>query len=179
MDHPPVSTLIEKARQAYQAEEFDQAASLFESAAASYRSAGDEPNAAEMENNRSVALLMGGNAQGALEAVQGTAETFARAGDVRRQGMALANHGAALEALKKIDEALALYEQASDLLKQSGENEMRAQVQKSMSALQLRKGRQGQALASMKAALDNQPRLSVKDRFLKRLLDQVFKMLNR
>jgi tetratricopeptide (TPR) repeat protein len=179
MENTPLPTLIENARQAYQAEEYELAASNFQAAVDACRAAGDELNAAEMANNCSVARLMGSDPQGALQAVEGTAEIFARAGDLRRQGMALANQAAALEALKKDPEALALYEQSSELLKQSGEKEMRSQVQKNISSLQLRTGKQVAALASMQVALDNQPRLTVKDRFLKRLIDQAFKLLHR
>jgi tetratricopeptide (TPR) repeat protein len=179
MENKSLADLIEKGRQAYQAEEYEQAASSFRAAAAAFRAAGDTLNAAEMANNCSVALLMGSDPQGALQAVSGTVEIFAQAGDLRRQGMALANQAAALDALKNDQEALALYEQSSALLDQSGDQEMRAQVEKSISALQMRKGKQFAALASMKVALDNQPHLTIKDRFLKRLLDQVANLLRR
>jgi tetratricopeptide (TPR) repeat protein len=179
MDNPPLSSLISQGKQAYQSEQYDLAASYFEQAASEYARLGDELNAAEMANNRSVALLMNGNPQAALQAVLGTDQVFSKAGDLRRQGMALANQAAALEGLKNDSQALDLYQQAQEILKQCGEVELRAQVLQSISALQLRTGKQVEAMASMKVALNNKPRLSLKDRFLKGLIDQVFSLLHR
>jgi len=93
--------------------------------------------------------------------------------------MALANNAAALEGLKNFSEALQLYEQSSDLFKQIGENELRAYVLKSISAIQLRQGKQFEAVASMQASLDNKPNPGIKDRFVKRLIQWVYKLLGR
>ncbi len=171
--------IIERARTAYQDEDYTQAADLYRSAQKEYTAALDPLAAAEMANNRSVALLKAGDARGALQAVEGTDAVFSQANDVKRQAMALANKAAALDALKKYPEALALYEQSSDLLKQIGENELRAYVLKSISSVQLRQGKQLEAIASMQASLDNKPDPGVKDRFVKRLINQVFKLLSR
>ncbi len=171
--------IITQAKTAYQDEDFTHAAELFKSAEDVYTAAGDRLNAAEMANNRSVALLKGGSASSALEAGEGTYAVFAQAGDVKRQAMALANKAAALEGLKKYSEALQLYEQSSDLLKGIGEKELRAYVLKSISAIQLRQGNRLEAVASMDAALDNQPNPGVKDRFVKRLIQWVYRLLGR
>jgi len=48
---------------------------------------------------------------------------------------------------------------------------------KSISALQIRTGHQLEALASMDAALSNQKKLSMQERFLKKLLDVPMRML--
>lgn len=171
--------LIEQAKTAYQDEDYPRAAEFFKTAQDRYAAAGDHASAAEMANNRSVALLKAGDAKGALQSVEGTDEIFARAGDIKKQAMALANKAAALEGLKKISEALQLYEQSSDLLKQIGENELRAYVLKSISAIQLRQGKQFEAVASMQASLDNKPNPGIKDRFVKRLIQWVYKLLGR
>ena len=171
--------LIEQAKTAYQDEDFPRAAELFKTAQEGYAAAGDQPSAAEMANNRSVALLKAGDANGALQAVEGTDEIFAQAGDIKKQAMALANNAAALEGLKNFSEALQLYEQSSDLLKQIGENELRAYVLKSISAIQLRQGKQFEAVASMQASLDNKPNPGIQDRFVKRLIQWVYKLLGR
>jgi len=171
--------IITQAKSAYQDEDYPHAAELFKSAQDLYESSGDRPNAAEMANNRSVTLLKGGDPNGALQAVEGTDEIFAQAGDVKKQAMALANKAAALEGLKKLTEALQLYEQSSDLLKQIGEKELRAYVLKSISAIQLRQGNRLEAVASMDAALDNKPNPGVKDRFVKRLIQWVYRLLGR
>jgi tetratricopeptide (TPR) repeat protein len=171
--------IISQAKLAYQDEDFTQAAELFKSAQGAYEAAGDHPNAAEMANNRSVALLKGGDPNGALQAVEGTDEVFAQAGDIKRQAMALANKAAACEGLKKYSEALQLYEQSSELLKQIGEKELRAYVLKSISAIQLRQGDRLEAVASMDAALDNKPNPGLQDRFVKRLIQWVYRLLGR
>lgn len=164
---------------AYQSGRFAEAAQFFEQAARGYDAAGQQLPAAEARNNASVAFSKAGEAGEAFRVVQGTAEVFAVSGDIRRQGIAYANLASALEDLGKLDEALERYEQSSDLLRQTGEKEMRAVVLKSISALQIRTGRQFQALASMDSALENQPRLSLREKLLHKLLRVPLDMLRR
>ena len=171
--------IIDQARTAYQDEDYSNAAELYKVAENEYSAAGDPLSAAEMANNRSVALLKAGDAKGALQAVEGTDAVFSGANDEKRQAMALANKAAALEALKKFPEALDAYEQSNEILKRIGENDLRAYVLKSISAVQLRQGKQLEAIASMQASLDTKPNPGVKDRFMKRLIQQVFKLLSR
>jgi tetratricopeptide (TPR) repeat protein len=179
MKQDSLSSLLRRAQETYQAGRFPEAAGLFEQASRQYSQGGDELNSAEMANNRSVALLQSGDAQGALAAAEGTDRVFALAGDARRQALALGNQAAALEALKRLDEALERYWQSSNLLKQVGDEDSRAVVLKSISALQIRTGHQLEALASMDAALGGQKKLSIKERFLKKLLDVPMRMLKR
>jgi protein subunit release factor A len=84
-----------------------------------------------------------------------------------------------LEALNRLKEALERYKNASNLLKQSGDKEMRAMVLANISSLQLRTGDQLQALASMDAALDHKKKLSLKERLLQKLLKVPFDFMNR
>src|SRR3989337_1659580 len=133
--------LAEQGKQAFAAKNFDQAASLFAEAASAYVAQDDVLNAAEMKNNLSVALLQAGKAKAALEAAAGTDENFARAGDVKRQAMAFGNQAAALEALKKPDQALDAYERSAALFAEAGEGEMRSIVLQSAAALKLRRGK--------------------------------------
>ncbi|HVP20449.1 MAG TPA: hypothetical protein VMS73_01165 [Anaerolineaceae bacterium] len=171
--------LIEQARSAYNDEDYTQAAELFMSIETRYSAAGDALAAAEMANNRSVALLKANDPAAALNAVEGTDKVFEAAGDVRRQAMAIANKAAALESLKKYPDALQFYEQSSELLKQIGDGELRAYVLKCISAIQLRQGKQFEAIATMQASLDNKPSPGLKDRFMKRLIEQVFNLMRR
>ncbi len=166
----PTSDLIKKAQIAYEGEEYREAAQIFEEAARQFSAQEDNLNAAEMLNNQSVSLLKAGDATGAYHAALGTDATFANAGDVKRQAMSLGNQAAALDELKKIDEAFALYQQSADLFKQIGEGELRAYVLQRMSALQMRSGKRLDALVTMQIALDAKPRLSLKDRILKGLM---------
>ncbi|MBI4762719.1 MAG: hypothetical protein ACOYYF_01720 [Chloroflexota bacterium] len=133
--------LAEQGKEEYGKGNYDTAARLFAQAAQVYASVQDELNAAEMKNNQSVALLQAGKAQEALEATDGTESIFQKAGDLKRQGIAVSNRAAALEALKKVDEALAEYERAAQLLEQAGEGDMHSIVRKAAANLNLKRGR--------------------------------------
>jgi tetratricopeptide (TPR) repeat protein len=174
-----INRILKEAQAAYQRGEFLNAAQLFEAAESSCLAADDRLAAAEMANNASVAYLQAGDAQTAWDKAQGTDELFAQAGDKKRQAIALGNQGAALEVLQKFDQSRDCYERSADLLKDAHEPELRASVLKSLSALQLRRGSQLEALASMNAALANQKKLSFKEKMMKKLLQVPFKMLNR
>lgn len=168
---------IHEADAAYQGADYALAASKYAAAQQAYSAAGDALMAAEMANNASVALLKAGNPSAALAACEQTDLVFAQAGDIRRQAVALSNQATALEALKRNEQALELYQRASDLLKQINETEMRAFVLKSMSFLQFRSGKKFDAMATMRIALDTQRKLTPRERLLKWLLGVVFKLL--
>jgi tetratricopeptide (TPR) repeat protein len=133
--------LEERGKEEYAKGNFAAAADLFAESAQAYAAAQDELKAAEMKNNQSVALLQGGRAQEALEATDGTEAVFQKAGDLKRQGIAVSNRAAALEALKKADEALSEYERAAALLEQAGEGDMHSLVRKTAANLNLKRGR--------------------------------------
>ncbi len=148
-------TLIQQAGNAYRAGQFPQAAEGYLKAQQLLLESGEKIKAAEAANNASVALLQSGNAQKALDACLGTEQIFEQAGDLRYQAIALGNQAAALDALNRLEEALARYQLCSDLFKKIGDQENRAYVLKSISSLQIRTGHQLEALASMDAALQN------------------------
>ena len=170
--------LIRLAMAAYQAEEYATALEGFQAAEQMFAESGDTLSAAETANNRSVVLLKAGRAQEALDAAQGTDQIFAQAGDTRRQAVALSNQAAALEDLHQWQPALELYTRASELFKAAGEKDMRAYVLQRISALQLRTGQHLESLVSMDTALDNKPKLTIKDRILKGLFGKVFRMIS-
>lgn len=169
------SELAKQAQQAYDANRFEPAAELFAQAAEAYLAGGNVLLAAEMRNNQSVALLKAGKAALALEATAGTAGIFAQAGDRRRQAMALGNQGAALEDLRRQKEALEIYQQAAELLKGAGEDEMRALLLKRISGLQLRANKPVAALFSMDAAAETSPRRSWSERLIRWLMAAIKK----
>jgi tetratricopeptide (TPR) repeat protein len=169
--------LAAEAKQAYKQGDYIRAAHAFEAAAQGYQSLDDQLTVAEMYNNSSVAYLQGGDGVSALRVVRGTPEVFASAGDVLRQGIALGNLGAALEAVGQLDEAMQAYQQSAELLKQVDETEMRAKVMHSLSALQLRTGHQLEALVNMQAGLDGLQKPNPKQRALRKLLDLPLKMM--
>lgn len=169
--------LAEEGKKAYQAGEYTTAGRAFQAAAQAYRHQGDECMAAEMLNNSSVAYLLANEPHLAYQTVKDTPEVFQSAGDVRRAGLAFGNLGAALEALHQHPAAIQAYLQSSDLLEQCGELEQRAQVMQSLSALQLKSGRQFEALASMQSGLQGIRRPNPIQILLKKLLGVPFKLL--
>lgn len=174
-----INQMINEAKSAYQQGDFIVAARAFDAAADSYDVSGDALNAAEMRNNSSVAYLQAGEVSKAFRAVEGTPAVFATAGDVRRQGMALGNLGSALEAMNRLDEASKAYAQSAELLGSIGENDLRAYVMKSLSAIQMRSGRHIEALSTMQAGLDGIEHPKPQQRLLKRLLQVPFKFLGK
>ena len=141
MDSLNPLTLAEEGKKEYAQENYLGAADLFSLAARTYASAKDELNAAEMKNNQSVALLQAGKAKEALQATEGTEEIFQRAGDIKRQGIAVSNRAAALEGMKKWKEALAEYDRAASLFEQIGEGDMHSIVRKAAANINLKRGR--------------------------------------
>jgi len=158
--------LAEKGKEEYAKGNHAAAADLFAQAAQTYTDAQDELNAAEMKNNQSVALLQAGNAKGALEATEGTEVIFQRAGDIKRQGIAVGNRAAALEGLKKYQEAITEYERAASLLEQAGEGDMHSVVRKAAANLHLKHGRISAAQMDVYDSL----RLVEKPSFTQRIL---------
>jgi tetratricopeptide (TPR) repeat protein len=171
--------LAREAKQAYESEDLQRAGATFLAAENGYRAAGDSINAAEMANNRSVVLLQSGDAQAAFEAVEGTVEVFARAGDRKRQALALGNRAAALAALKRKEEAEKLFWEAAQILRDLGEDDLRASVLQSISRLQLGSGRYLEALASMESGIEGVKKPSMTQRLLKKLLEIPGKLMNR
>ncbi len=170
--------ITREAKSAYRAGDYAAAAQSFEAARQGYLSADDIVMAAEMANNCSVSLLQAGDKDGALTAVEGTETVFLEAGDRKRQAMALGNQAAALEALDRLEKAEQAYWKSAEILKEIGEKDLRLSVMQSISALQLRTGRQLQAIASMYAGVENIDKPTPKQRFLKRLLGIPMQLLN-
>lgn len=141
MDPSTAVALGEQGRKEYEKANYSAAADLFSQAAQAYESARDSLSAAEMRNNQSVALLQAGNAEGALRATEGTEEIFRKADDLKRQGIAVSNRAAALEGLKKWNDALAEYERAASLLERAGEGDMHSMVRKAAANINLKRGR--------------------------------------
>jgi len=127
-------------KRAFSEGRFAEAAGAFREASRLFTLGRDGSHAAEMDNNLSVALLKNKKPREALEAARGTEQVFAGLGDKARQAMALGNQGAALQDLKKYDEAVALYEQAAALFGESGQGDMESLVMKSVAEIRLRQG---------------------------------------
>src|SRR6185503_1667873 len=165
-------SLAEQATQEYTKGEFAAAAGLFAQAAQAYSHAQDELNAAEMKNNQSVALLKAGKAKDALQATDGTEAIFQKAGDLKRQGIAVANRAAALEGLKQVNEALAEYNRAADIFEQAGEGDMHSIVRKATAEIFLKRGYIGNSQMDILDSI----RLAEKPTFAQRILKFLMRM---
>ncbi|RJP55554.1 MAG: tetratricopeptide repeat protein [Anaerolineaceae bacterium] len=162
--------LAEEGKRAFAAARYAEAAHLFEEASRGYTLGRDRLHAAEMDNNHSVALLKNNQPQQALDAAAGTDQIFESHADVTKQAMAFGNQAAALDALKRYDEALMLYERAAELFDKMGEKDMRALVLKSAAAIRLKQGKLSEAGMEMLGSLGAVEKPSLWQRFLKFLL---------
>jgi tetratricopeptide (TPR) repeat protein len=135
------AVLADEGKREYEKGNYLAAAELFLQAAQTYTAARDELNAAEMKNNQSVALLQAGKPKEALQATDGTEDVFQKAGDIKRQGIAVSNRAAALEGLKKWKEALTEYDRAARLFEEIGEGDMHSIVRKAAANINLKHGR--------------------------------------
>lgn len=162
-------------KSAYQNKKFKESADLFRQAAEGYTLARAGLMAAEMKNNMSVALLQGGQPQEALDAALGTEQIFAGVKDIKRQAMALGNQAAALEALKRYDEAIVNYELSAGLFKQVNEGDLRSMVMKSAAAIKLKTGRLTESAFKMIGSLDAKETPG----FFERILNFFLRLINK
>ena len=159
--------LAEQGKQAYINKNFDEAADLFRQAAEGYTSGRAGLMSAEMRNNMSVALLQAGKPKASLIAALDTDQVFAGAKDLKRQGMALGNQAAALEALNRYDEAIEKYDLAAQLFDQVGEGDLKAMVMKSSAAIKLKTGKVTASAFKMMGSLEAKDNPSFFERILK------------
>lgn len=169
--------LADEGQAEYRKGEYLSAARLYKAAADGFLASGNELLAAEMANNCSVAFLNGGNAEGALDAAMGTYMVFANKGDTLRQAMAIGNQAAALEKLKRWDEAVTAYKKSAEMLEELKEFELRAYVLQSISSLQMRKSHYLEAYATMREGVMRLDKPNIKQRLLKSLMQLPFKFL--
>ncbi|MCL4560817.1 MAG: hypothetical protein M1281_09410 [Chloroflexi bacterium] len=176
---PSLAEIVQEGQIAFKAGDYQAAAASFEQAGKDYAAQGDQLASAEMANNRAVALLKSGQARAAYQAAEGTEAVFSQAGDKRRQALALGNQAAALEALHRLEPAIAKYELAAGLLKGTGENASLIATLRSLSALHMRKMHLVEAMLVMNSALTLEKNLSLGEHILKWLLGIVFGLLQR
>ncbi len=168
---PTPESLAQRALQDFRQGRFADAAQGFEAARKSFEQAGDAANAAEAANNLCVALLQARRPVDALRAVEGTPEVFDRLGDPKRAAQAVGNLASALEATGDLSAAERAYQQALQRFTNLNDHEAQATILSSMSQLQLKRGQPLEALTTMQAGLEQKPRRSWRDRWVRRLLD--------
>ena len=169
----------EGAKDLYRAGKFKQAAEGFSQAAAFYLDKGEKLLAAEMRNNQSVALLKSKKPHLALEAVQGTDQVFLEAGDLLKQGMALANQATALQEMGEKQKAIDDFNRAAEIFQQNGEKEMYLQTKQSVSALKMKTRNVIGALFSMQEGLDELEKPNLRQRLLRSLLKIPQNLINK
>ncbi|MDP1715827.1 MAG: hypothetical protein Q8L41_13890 [Anaerolineales bacterium] len=162
-------------KRAYQNKKYKEAADLFYQAAEGYTLGHAELMAAEVKNNMSVALLQAGQPQESLDAALDTDQIFAGAKDYKHQAMALGNQAAALEALKRYDEAIAKYEFSAELFKQVNEGDLVSMVMKSAAAVKLKTGQLTESAFKMMGSLDAKQTPG----FFERILNFFLGLINR
>jgi tetratricopeptide (TPR) repeat protein len=150
---PNAASLADDGEHAFREGRLDEADEAFAAAERLFREAGEQGRAAQMANNRCVALLQAGKPLLALEAVKGTPEVFAAAGETRLRAQALGNLAAALEASGSPADAEARYREALALFEQTSDPENRRYTLQALSRLQLRRGRPLEAALTMQDAL--------------------------
>ncbi len=163
----------------YRADQFPQAAEKFTQAAQAYAETGDEVTAAEMLNNLCVVRLAQQDWDAARAVVAGTPDIFRAHGDALREAQALANLAAAHDGAGQVEDAIPLYEKVIEIFGALNEQDNRAACYKKLSALQIKKGLQLQALASMHSGLNLSPELTAKEKTLKAMLDRAMKMIGK
>jgi tetratricopeptide (TPR) repeat protein len=169
-DQPSPQEMADQARRVYQAGDHAQAARSFAEAASAYANAGDLPMFAEMKNNQSVALLLAGEAQSALDALDGMEKIFIDVKDFRRQGMTLANMASSLQALKLNKEAVDCYKRAGEALEKAGEGDLRAEVMQLLSTLYFRRFKFYDAIIALQTGLAGVKNPTPKQRLMKKIL---------
>lgn len=179
MENTDVNNIVEQAKKDFQTGNYKAAINGFRTALENYQAEGKELESAEMANNLSVALLKNKKNKQALEVVLGTEKVFEQHSETTKQAMALGNQASAYEALKQFDKAEQAYQESAKLLKTTGDEELRGYVLQSLSALQLRRGKNLDGLLSMKTGLDGQEKLPLRKRFLRWILKIPFRFLSK
>ena len=162
----------------YQQEQWTKAAAAFQRAEQSYLEHGSKLEAAEMANNRAVALIRDDSPGAALEAIEGTPELFLEAQDEQRAAQAFGNRATALEALGRVQEATTAYQRAAELFNHLGDTDSRLHTYQALSRLQMRQGQTLEALTTYQRGLPGQTRLTWKQRLLRWLLSLPSRFLN-
>ncbi len=164
-------------RDYFQKKQFDLAAECFLAARTAYQNAGDAAASAEAANNLAVCYLQTNHPDLALELIKDTPAVFNACGNALLEGQAYGNLGMVFEALNKPQDALEAYHQSEEILAKAGDRDSRSYVLGRISALQIRAGKQIQALQSMEAALENRTNLTVSEKFLKNLITKASQLL--
>lgn len=179
MDISQADFLAKEGKSLYQAKKFLPAAESFLQAAEEYADSGNVLLAAEMRNNCCVSLLLAKKPRQALEAVQGTSETFLEAGQITKAGMALANQATALKDIGERDKAMDAFSRAGDLFGSADEGELYLQTMQSVSSLKLQSRDLTGAMFTMQKGLEGIKNPTMRQKLLKKLLKIPGNLINK
>lgn len=171
--------IVAAAEKAFREGNYLDALEGFEAAANAYQAQGQEILAAEMWSNCSVALVQLGRGEDAVNVLKPALLLFQEKDDLERLGIAYGNLASALEACGHYLEAQDAYLQSAELLEKCGKSELRLHALKALSQLQLKQGKQLQALATFQSALEDAPRLNLRQKMLKKLMEIPWKLMPR
>jgi tetratricopeptide (TPR) repeat protein len=124
-------------------------------------------------------LLQAKRSEESLQEVEGTAQMFLEAEDEFRAAMAFGNLASALEANGELQGAEEALEDAIRIFKEIGDKEHLMHSARALSQLQLRRGRPIEAVSTMQGGLEQQSKISVKNRVLRSILSIPSKILGR
>ena len=160
----------------FQQGKLPEAAAQLQAAAAAYAS---EPlHRYETLNDLGVVYRVQRNWAAAAAALEEAAAGFALAGDVGRQGVALANKGDVYAAQRQRQQAEACYSQAAALLAQAGDRVRQSQTLRAWSLHHLRWGHWWAAITLMEQSLSLRRRLGVGGWLLRGLLRLALRLLS-
>ena len=169
--------LTARAKIEFQKNQFKEAAADFRSCLTMLTPDGEPLEIAEMRNNLGVSLVRSADYQTALDVLLGTDTVFAGAHETQKQGMALANIASAYAGLKEYDQAASAYTQAIECFKQCGDKKLCSITLRALSDLQLKSGKQYQAIGTLQAAYLEKPRTTLKDKFFSSALGEIIHKL--
>jgi tetratricopeptide (TPR) repeat protein len=169
-DPPVTHPQDQEGKKLFAGKKYTQSAIAFSKAAADFQQRGLALMAAEMRNNQCVALLKANKPQEAYDVVLGTNEIFQEAGEILKQGMALANEATALKELGRDHKAIDRFSQAADIFEDLNEREMHMQTMQSISGLKLKSRNIPGALFSLQEGLESLDKPNLRQKILLRLL---------
>ncbi|HLC03995.1 MAG TPA: hypothetical protein VJK02_13230 [Anaerolineales bacterium] len=161
----------------YEAGDLEGAILHFTQARQAYEAVGDARKSYEIRNSLSVALVQARRPSEALEVVEGTPQHFDKLGDPSNAAKAYGNLASAQEACGDHAAAEVSYRLAAEKFAELGDRENHNFTMKALSHLQLRRGQPLMAALSLQSALEDDPHLGLRERWILKLLKVPFRLL--
>lgn len=170
-----MKAIQERGIKLYQQRDYEAAIKLFRQAQEGYDHANQPDMVAEMKTNVGLSYRSLGQYQLALDEMQSALHTFQQLGDSRRAAQVLGNMGGVYLEMDDKEQAYVCYRQAADTFLEIGETKMYGETLLAIARMQFKDGKIWTSAATYEIGLDNIDKLSIGQKFLKRL----FKVKNR